>query len=262
LELCEFVVVEQDVPDQHGVLDRGGQLHGVLSEPAVTGDRNDLALAANGGPRAERRRQGEADGAEVAGHQHRLGGHLEVAPEGVGVVAHVGAHHGIVLDDLAEYVEDGRRVEPVASVVGPATRLLRPPDRPPSRELGPVVDAARSTADRLGEHRRRDPDVTEHRDLDRVEPSQRHRVTIPEHEQRALGPGQQFGGTRQDRRGRRHGPVGDPTDRVGRGRVGGRRQGLDLVRELEVGDPALDQGGLARMATSSAWSEPARRVAW
>ena len=49
------------------------------------------------GPGADRRREAEADRAEVAGHQHVLAAAaLEVVPERVGVVADVDGDHGVV----------------------------------------------------------------------------------------------------------------------------------------------------------------------
>ena len=89
LILPSACVVEQHVLDRDAVLDRGGQLGGVLAEAAVAGDRDDRPGRRRAGPRPERGRVAEADRAEVAGHQHRLARRLEVAAERVGVVADV-----------------------------------------------------------------------------------------------------------------------------------------------------------------------------
>jgi hypothetical protein len=79
-DLAEAVVVQQHVLDRDPVLDRGGDLHGVLPEPAVAGHRDDGPERV-GRPGSERRRVAEPDRAEVAGHQHRLALRLEVPAE-------------------------------------------------------------------------------------------------------------------------------------------------------------------------------------
>ena len=86
-DLAKFAIVEHDVGDVHIVLHRGVDLCEVLAESAVTGHRDDLAPAEARvvrlcrGPRPDRCRQGKANRAQVAGHQHRMLFALEVAAE-------------------------------------------------------------------------------------------------------------------------------------------------------------------------------------
>ena len=70
-DLAERAVVEQHVADRDAVLHRRGELGQVLAETAVAADDHERPCRV-GGPGAQRRRQPEADRAEVARHQHRL----------------------------------------------------------------------------------------------------------------------------------------------------------------------------------------------
>src|SRR3954468_14045896 len=72
-DLSQPVVVEQHMLDRGPVLDGGGELHGVLAEAAVTGDRYHGPPGVRC-PGTQGGRVAETDRAEVARHQHRLAG--------------------------------------------------------------------------------------------------------------------------------------------------------------------------------------------
>src|SRR4051794_18213056 len=77
-DLAQGVVVEQDMLDRDAVLHGGGELGGVLPEPAVPG-HGDHGPVRVGRPGADRRRVAEPDGPEVAGHQHGLPLRLQIS---------------------------------------------------------------------------------------------------------------------------------------------------------------------------------------
>ena len=49
-DLAEFGVVQHDVGDVHVVLGQRGELHGVLAEPAIAANADDLTTVADRGP--------------------------------------------------------------------------------------------------------------------------------------------------------------------------------------------------------------------
>jgi hypothetical protein len=91
--------------DGYAVLNRRGQLGQILAEPAIAGHRDDRPRRVRG-PRAQRGGVAKSDGAEVAGHQHGLSLGLEVAPEGVGVVADIDREDGLGRSQARQHVED------------------------------------------------------------------------------------------------------------------------------------------------------------
>src|SRR5690348_13998745 len=88
------------------------------------------------------RGEAEADRSEVARHEHRLAGALEVPAERGGVVADVDRDDRVLGHEARHGVEHRRRVDSESSVVGHATRLLDPPDLPALGDLRPLVDTS------------------------------------------------------------------------------------------------------------------------
>src|SRR3954451_10779112 len=170
-DLAEHPVVEQHVLDRDPVLDRGRQLGQVLADPAVTGHRDDRS-GRIGGPGTHRRRVAEADRAEVARHEHRLPGALEVAAEGVGVVADVDGDRGDRGAMRGQGCEDGGAGNAAAPVVRGAAALLGAPDRLAEGDVGTLVDGC-GVAEGVEQRLHRDCGVAEDPDADRVEPPDR-----------------------------------------------------------------------------------------
>ena len=163
--------------------DQGGELHRVLPEPAVAGNRDHLppgirAGIGDGCPRAHRRGEREADRAQVARHEHRLPIDFEVPAERVRVVADVDTDHRIVGDMASESVEQRRRADSRATVVGDARALLGAPDLPPLGDIGTLVDHRDHLWKRRRDRRRGHTDITQHGHVDGVEAAERHRIVV------------------------------------------------------------------------------------
>ena len=183
-DLAQLAVVEHHVREVGTVLDHGGQLREVLPEPAVAADRNDLAagkpriVLLGRSPGAERSWQREADRAQVARHQHRLSRTLEVAPEGIRVVTDIDRNDRVLGNLAGHRGEHGCRVHAGTARLGLAPFLLLTPDPPALGDLGSLVHRLDVVAQPLDEQPRGRTDLTPHRTIDAVEPSQRHRVVV------------------------------------------------------------------------------------
>ena len=178
-DLAQLAVVENDVGDVHVVLDRRGQLHGVLAESTVSGHTHDGPAVTHSRPRADGRRESEPDRAQVARHQHVLvAADLEVAAEGVRVVPHVDTQHGVGWHQGGHGVEQrGSAHTDVRSDCSPACFLLAPYG-PSLGHFGSLIDPFGSLGQLISQQSRRDPGVPDHRSRDGMEPTQRHRVEV------------------------------------------------------------------------------------
>ncbi len=126
--------------------DRGGELHGVLTEATVAADADHLTVAADCGPRSHRRREGEPDRPEVARHEDVLAARdLEVPTERIGVVADVDGDHGMGIDGLGSAANTAAEPRPRGGV-GLAALFLDAPEATPLGHLSSAMVAARLRA--------------------------------------------------------------------------------------------------------------------
>ena len=135
----QLAVVDEDELDGHVVFDGGGEFGEVLAEAAIAGDGENGPFR-SGGPGPHGGGKGEADRAEVAGHENVLAGAFEVAAEGVGVVADVDGDDGVVGHEAVEGVEEGGGGDSAATVIGGATGFFGAPEGPAFGDVGALVD--------------------------------------------------------------------------------------------------------------------------
>ena len=112
------------------------------------------------------------------GHQDGLPLALEIAPERIGVVAHVHGDDGVRGDLSIQRGEDGRGADPLAPVVFLAAALLLPPDLPATCDVRRLVLGVQPTLEPLPEESGGDADLAPHRDIDGVKLPEDHRVEV------------------------------------------------------------------------------------
>ena len=87
------------------------------------------------------------------------------------------------VDESAERIEDRGRRHAAAAVVGEARGLLGLPDRAPLEDLGPLIDGRERVAlECFDEDVRGDAHVSEHRNGDRMEATERVGIEIDLHD--------------------------------------------------------------------------------